>query len=245
MAFYKHHYEAKENTLKATLTLMVLASVLALFIGCATDDNPISTTNEGSILDSASPFPPPEPPPEPDSMVVGDFRTQTQGGWGTGCHGNNPGCYRDANFAGAFPNGLIAGCGIGYVAIFTTSEAVEDFLPAGRQPGALNGNYVDPGRHDAREAGVLLGQTVALALNIGFDAYDEDFGASDTDLADLVVVEGCCEGMTVEEVLEIANDFLGGCYTGSLSASQINECASAINENFVDGNMVGDYLELP
>jgi FkbM family methyltransferase len=39
----------------------------------------------------------------------GQFTTFTQGGYGTSCNGNNPGCYRDANFAGAFPNGLVIG----------------------------------------------------------------------------------------------------------------------------------------
>lgn len=35
-----------------------------------------------------------------------DFKTFTIGGWGTQCSGGNTGCYRDANFAAAFPNGL-------------------------------------------------------------------------------------------------------------------------------------------
>ena len=225
---------------------LAVVFMLALVIGCSMDSNPVSTTSGEAVSEAATPWPGPGPEPEPpETIEIGDFRTQTQGGWGTRCHGNNPGCYRDANFCGAFPNGLVVGCSNGYTVTFTTSEAVEDFLPAGRGPGSLGESYVNPGRHDAREAGVLLGQVTALTLNVGFDAYDEDFGAANYPLANLVVADGVCEGMSVADVLDDANDILGGCYTGCLTASQINECVSRINENFVDGNMVGDYLELP
>src|SRR5215510_9913562 len=41
----------------------------------------------------------------------GQFRTQTQGGWGAPPAGNNPGAYLHAHFATAFPTGLTIGCG--------------------------------------------------------------------------------------------------------------------------------------
>ena len=40
-------------------------------------------------------------------IEVGDFRTQTQGGWGIDdCSGDNPACYRNAHFMDAFPDGV-------------------------------------------------------------------------------------------------------------------------------------------
>ena len=35
---------------------------------------------------------------------LGQFTTFSQGGYGTNCNGNNPGCYRDAHFDAAFPD---------------------------------------------------------------------------------------------------------------------------------------------
>lgn len=180
-----------------------------------------------------------EPPPEEEEILPGDFRTQTQGGWGSVCRGNNPGCYRDAHFDATFPGGLLIGEG-GEAALFTASAAVRDFLPQGGTPAALDGYSVDP---LATAAGVLAGQVTALTLSVHFDQADADFGASDTALADLVAVEGACAGMSVAAILDAANQALAG--GGGFAPSAINGCVSAINENFVDGTEVGDYLRLP
>lgn len=181
---------------------------------------------------------PEEPPP---GIEPGDFRTQTQGGWGTGCQGDNPGCYRDANFGGCFPSGLTVGCD--YTALFTTFSAIEAFLPQGGSPASFTVSHTDP---TSTEAGVLAGQVVALTLSVGFDLCDPDFGASDINLKDLIVddADSPCYNMTVEEVLEEANNVLGGCGS-EFTASEINDCVSKINQNFVDGTTVGDFLRLP
>ena len=63
-------------------------------------------------------------------------RTQTQGGWGTDCHGDNPGCYRDLHFDTLSP--LMIGMNSGCSAMFYSSEAINDFLPQGGPPSALN-----------------------------------------------------------------------------------------------------------
>jgi len=179
-------------------------------------------------------------PPPPDAGIQpGDFRTQTQGGWGTAAQGGNPGAYRDANFAAAFPDGLVVGGP--NTAAFTSSYSVQQALPTGGTAGALAQSYVNP---VTSEAGVLLGQVVALSLSVGFDLYDPNFGASSTNLKDLVVASGTFAGITVEQVLAEANTIIGGGWS-SYSASQINDAVSAINENFVDGTAVGSYLVNP
>jgi hypothetical protein len=177
----------------------------------------------------------------------GDFRTQTQGGWGSVARGGNPGSYRDVNFAGAFPNGLIVGNV--RTATFTSSSAAEAALPTGGTPGALGTSYVDPDPNDeispsATEAGVLLGQVVALTLSVNFDLADPNFGASNVNLKDLKVISGPFAGKTVAQVLAEANKVLGGS-ASTYTAAQVNEAVSAINENFVDGTQVGDYLAQP
>ncbi len=61
------------------------------------------------------------------------FRTQTQGGWGAECAGNNQSCYLIANFDAAFPDGLAIGCVTGNL-LLTTSVATIEFLPSGTTP---------------------------------------------------------------------------------------------------------------
>lgn len=173
---------------------------------------------------------------EDNTTLAGLFRTQTQGGWGTKAHGNNLGVYRDANFDAVFPTDLLIGVGpipnFGS-ASFTTSAAIEDFLPAKRTPAVLDENYIDP---LTTSGGILAGQTVALTLNVYFDYYDPGFSVSTTNLKDLVVADATstCYGMTVERVLFEANQVLAGMPT-QFTAREINDCVAAINENFVDG----------
>jgi len=185
-----------------------------------------------------------DPAVRPMFVVVTDdvFRTQTQGGWGTRASGDNPGAYRDANFDVAFPDGVTIGCDDGgYNAPFTSSAAVQKFLPQGKKPGALQKDYVDPSR---TTGGVFAGQVLALSLNVGFDVYDPAFSESYTPFGTLVVAMGPCEYMTVAEVLALANQVLGGCSTG-MSPSTLNDCVTAINESWVDGVKCSDYLVVP
>ena len=190
---------------------------------------------------------------EPQSEILpGDFRTQTQGGWGTICRGNNPGCYRDTHFPVAFPNGALIGDSSGldtenglFAALFTSSQAVEEFLPQGGTPSSLSMDHEDPA---VSEAGVLAGQVTALTLSVYFDYNDVSFGASSVNLSDLIVAPGSdtqCDGMTVWQILETGNRVLSGDTGTGFTTSAINACISSINENFVDGTMVGGYLTLP
>ena len=168
----------------------------------------------------------------------GDFRTQTQGGWGTVCQGNNPGCYRDMWFDTAFPSGIVLGCDMGFVATFTSSQAVEDFLPTGGTPGALTSDVTDP--TGTTDAGVLLAQLLALELSVGFDLFDPDFSVSEQALIDQIVCNTGtgCDGMTIEELLEEANIVVGGCVGSTgLSAGDLADCLMLVNENYVDGEV--------
>jgi hypothetical protein len=181
--------------------------------------------------------------PPPVVIQPGDFRTQTQGGWGASCKGDNPGCYRDGHFATCFSTGLVVGDASGYTASFSSSGAVEGFLPQGGTAAALFQDHVDP---SSTEAGVLAGQVVALTLSVTFDQCDPSFGASNLNLRDLVVCDASspCQGLTVGRILDVANDVLAG-LPSTFTPSEINECVSRINENFVDGTQVGTYLCLP
>jgi len=163
------------------------------------------------------------------------------GGWGSKAQGNNPGAYRDANFVGAFPAGVVIGAEPGDSALFTTSKSVENFLPAGGKAGVLGEDLVDPKKTDAR---VLGGQVLALSLTLGFDAYDPDFNPSDSYLGNYVLVSGACADMTVQEVLAEANAFLAG-HPSEFSASDLVDCTTLVNENYVDGTEDHEQLVPP
>jgi len=165
------------------------------------------------------------------------FQTYTQGGWSSAAHGENPGAYRDANFENAFPNGVSIGDPGGYEALFTTSGAVESFLPAGGPSGSFTTNHIDP---LSTEAGILAGQILALTLNVGFDLYDPNFAESIDNLENFMVnnSSNLCYGMTVGNVLEQGNLVLAG-LPSTFTPSEINECAAWINEKFVNGGEEG------
>jgi hypothetical protein len=187
--------------------------------------------------------PPSSSPPGGDSSKPkpGDFRTQTPGGWGAPASGNNAGAYRDAHFDSAFPGGLTIGCSGGHTAHFTSAKAIENFLPNGTTPGVLDQDYVDP---LFTSAGILAGHTVALTLAVGFDGYDPDFGASGMEIKHLVAASGTCKGMTVQQILQLANAVVGGCST-QLDPSAITTCVDSVNNNFVDGAKANGYLAFP
>lgn len=161
------------------------------------------------------------------------FRTQTQGGWGTSPCGDNPGRYLETNFDLAFPSGITIGSSTGFYAYFASSTNIRSFLPAGKKPARFKKNHINPYN---TEAGILAGQTLALALNLGFDSYDPDFGRNSTLLRDFKAnsEDSLCRNMTAGEVLNEANIILSG-GSSSYSPSEINECATEINERFVDG----------
>jgi hypothetical protein len=77
------------------------------------------------------------------------YCTYSQGGYGTTCPNSNPanhpGCIRDVCFPLAFPSGIRIG-----TRSWTSSAQVDSFLPA-------------------TASNVIIGQTLALTLSIGFD----------------------------------------------------------------------------
>lgn len=164
------------------------------------------------------------------------FRTQTQGGWGTGARGDNPGAYRDANFDAAFPGGLEIGCTNKIRLI--SSAAIEDYLPCGGSTSLLPpGILVNPSCIN----NVFTGQLIALTLSAGFDLYDPDFGQSDENLINLRIASGPLYRLTVGQLLIEANNLIGGCGS-SFTASQLVTALTFANENYVDGKVTGNYL---
>jgi hypothetical protein len=172
--------------------------------------------------------------------TCGQLRTQTPGGWGTNAFGNNPGAYRDANFANAFPSGLTVGCTPDYNILFTSSAAVRDFLPSGGKAQAFTMSYIDP----TGLKNVLAGHLVALTLSVGFDDADINFGEAGITLGAMQVKNGVFQGWTVADFLLEANRVIGGC-SKAYSIHQVLQTAASINENYVDGTTDNGFLVCP
>jgi len=180
------------------------------------------------------------PPPPVD---CGPGRTQTMGGWGQGASGNNPGSYRDAHFASAFPAGVMIGLA-GRSATWTTAAAVEAYLPAGGPSSVLPaGNLVNPTTNQLKKN--IAGQVLTLSLSVGFDDADPNFSPSGTALRDYIIGSGPYAGMTVGAFLAIANTVLGTAGSTATEISNVQSTAENINENFVDGTTDNGYLNCP
>ncbi|MFK7757323.1 MAG: hypothetical protein AB8B53_10375 [Flavobacteriales bacterium] len=157
------------------------------------------------------------------------FRTQTPGGWGAITNGNNPGAYRDANFTSVFPEGLTVGC-LNSIHLLS-SQDIQSFLPSGGSPSALSQSLINPTGY----GNSLAGHLVALTLSLGFDEAIEDFGPSSQLLKNQIIGSGNFVGWTIEEVVSLANEVIGGC-SEEYTASEMVEVLSLINENYVDGD---------
>ncbi|MHC4966601.1 MAG: hypothetical protein ACYTGE_17040 [Planctomycetota bacterium] len=199
-----------------------------------------------------------------DPLPDGAFCTQTQGGWGqdrcspphvtcdeVDCSGTddpkgNVGCFRDCYFDTLFPSGLVVGDPDGpdadgcYAILLTSSAAVAEYLPAGGTPAVLTADQTDP---ETTSAGVFGGQLVAATLNLAVDDAGlrrrNCDGGVDFDLGDLVYVSCVDEdliGLTVDEVVAIANGVISGCANppAGVSISAISDALAFFNESFVD-----------
>lgn len=157
------------------------------------------------------------------------YTTYTQGGWGSPSN-STPGQVRDLHFDTVFPGGLTIGTN--FTLTLTDAAAVKAFLPSGSTASALDANYTDPGNSYKN---ILAAQVVAMTLNVEYDAAGK-IGTNGTDLGNLVFASGDFIGMSVYDFLVIANKALGGENTG-YTFSQINDAATAVNENFDNGTV--------
>ena len=167
--------------------------------------------------------------------------TFTMGGWGTEDHGQNPGHWRDICFDNPgeeAPLPFVVGSVATRNLTFTSSQAIADFLPSGGKPGVLINGLWDP--VGKTSAGNSAGQLTALKLNLvcsEIPAVQDPDGPFESGLGNLCATEGICIGLSVNEILEIAEDVIGagGPIPMGGSFSQLNGCVAAINENFSGG----------
>ena len=179
--------------------------------------------NSGTINCSVTVSPPPA-----------QLCSYTQGGWGAPPNGGNIANTLKAKFSTVFPSGVtigITGVSGKFSAKFTSASAIEAYLPAGGTPGVLTKNYTNP---LTTSANVFGGQVLALQLSVSFS----NAGVIKPGLGAAVVQSGALAGLTVNQVLALANSVIGGNTSAltpyGLTVSGLNDIVSRINES-MDG----------
>lgn len=173
------------------------------------------------------------------------FLTYSQGGWsGAG----EPGRYLDAEFSSVFPHGVqigdqTTGAATGedaagsWAALFTSPAAIRNYLPNGGGSATLDGDSVDPVNPSGPTHGpglTLGGQTLAMMLNLGFDAADPNFDGNPANpsLGSLIytATDGteALNGNSVSQIVAFANAYLSGADTTSYSGLTLTTALSNI-----------------
>lgn len=168
----------------------------------------------------------------------GQFCTYGQGGWGSKANddGMNPGTILSNNYTTIYPGGVvevgIPGAGA-FSMKFTSSTAIETYIPAGMMPKALTNDHVNP---TTTESGVFGGQVLALQLNVDFSFAGITPGGTNCSFGDLVFADPTSPlfGKTVREILAIANHALGGSNVSGygVTIGNLNTLANNLNDSF-------------
>ena len=109
--------------------------------------------------------------------------------------------------------------------------AITNLLPTEGKAEPIRNNYTNP----TSFKNALVGELIALTLNVGFDKYDANFGQAGKHLENMYIRKGKFRGKTVGEFLDIANKMLGKCMS-PYKAEDITNTAKKINENYKNGN---------
>jgi len=228
--------------MKKLLSVLLCVTGSTVFIACQKSHD-VSPSPSGELRSEVVSSTATEAGLQSAVSECGQFRTQSQGGWGVNPVGENPGTYLRDNFANAYPTGLTIGCPAGgYTVYYSSASAITEFLPAGGTAMVLTANAINPAAKSIKN--VLIGQVTALALNLGFDYNNPNFAPAEENLGNMIIGSGPFAGLSVIQFLGIANDVIGGCNT-TYTADAINETASLINGNFIDGTMDGGFLNCP
>ena len=171
------------------------------------------------------------------------IRTETQSTWGSTSTSSAQVAYMHGNFTSAFPapNYLTIGCGQRQVR-FTTSQAVAAALPLYGDFSLLpTGTTVNPG---GTVNNSLLGNLTALKLNVRFDEVSASFSSSTVMLKDMIVAQGTFAGWTVQQIVDLGDQTLGGCVS-TYTFNTVNTIVRNINSGYQGGTMNSGLLTCP
>lgn len=176
-------------------------------------------------------------------VVSADYRTFGQGAWGSKPRGLNAGTLLQYYYSVVYGYDpvVIGNLAANKYVSMSGPVPVQNFLPQGGRPVALDGPYVDPitkttQRKPHNRLGALAGETLALQLNVDFS----NAGLTKVGLGSLILGSGVFKNCSVNQVLAYANKTLGGgaLMTG-VKYDDVEDAAELINENFEGGRSRG------
>ncbi|MBK6829991.1 MAG: T9SS type A sorting domain-containing protein [Flavobacteriales bacterium] len=166
--------------------------------------------------------------------------TEAQGSWGSSS--STQSLYMTANFVAGFPspNYLTIGCGTRLMP-FTTAASIVSALPTYGTPALLpTGTTVNP----TTVSNSFVGQLVSAKLNVRFDEMSTSFASSTVLLKNMIVASGTFAGMTVQQVINLADQTIGGC-SSTYTRSSLSSALTQINNGYDGPNENSGYLVCP
>jgi len=151
--------------------------------------------------------------------------------------------YLSTIFPQCFPHGIHLGNLLGLHVDLTVLDAVDVFLALNGTAGVLTVSATNPADCSG---GILAREIVVLTLNLAIDAFNPVWCLSNVPLAELIVKEGPCAGLSVGQILALANSLLAGgpCPPG-LSLDILVDVLVKINLNFRAALVNNLYLAIP
>jgi hypothetical protein len=161
--------------------------------------------------------------------LCGPGKTFTSAQYGSNTSDAND--YLQEYFDNIFPNGITIGCQ-NHSLHFSSVQSVVNYLPITGTPSTLPQNSS------------LSSNLLAAVFNVALDSYDEEFSDSEVQLGDMYVDYPGFETMTVSEIVDLANEIIGGCQDGqggSISCNEEDEDHSDYEDDDYHGNDNGYY----
>jgi len=151
--------------------------------------------------------------------------------------------YLGSVFPNCFPNGIIIGNALGLHVHLTLLEAVNVFLGLNGASGVLTASLTNPANCSG---GIFAKEILTLSINLQLDAFNPYWCISSVPLAQLVIKEGPCAGLTLSQVLALANSVISGgpCPPG-LTIDVLVDVLVKINLNFRAALVNNLYLAVP
>ena len=169
------------------------------------------------------------------------LRTEAQGTWGANATQWNVAGLMTTNWSAAFPTGITIGCGSRTMR-FTSAQAVINTLPNYGTPSLLPvGVTTNPG---STVQNTIVGQIVSLTLNIRMDELLPSFAPSNLLLKNMVVASGTFAGLTAQQLLNLANQHVGGC-AATYPLSTISQAVTNLNNGYQSAAMNNGFLTCP
>jgi DNA-binding MltR family transcriptional regulator len=151
--------------------------------------------------------------------------------------------YLNVNFDQCFPDGIIIGNLLGLHVKLTVLDAVNVFLNLGGPAGLLSLTVTNPTNCTG---GILAREILVLTINLALDAFNPYWCVSPVPLAQLVLKEGPCAGLSVGQILVLANSIIsGGPCPDGLTLDVLVDVLVKINLNFRAALVNNLYLAIP